>query len=198
MTDAIVRLKIVLANTEPPIWRRVEVSAGLTLKELHAVIQAAMGWDNAHLYQFHVGRETIAGPGTGGEGFGMPRAISAGRVRLDDLAARGVKRFAYVYDMGDSWEHRLQIERLLSADPAASYPRLIDGARRCPPEDVGGVPGFYEFLEAIADPEHPDHEDRLDWYGGMFDPADLDGDRIHKALARIAARRKRAAAKSAR
>ena len=178
MTDAIVRLKIVLANTKPPIWRRVEVSAGSTLKELHAVIQAAMGWDNAHLYQFHVGRETIAGPGMGGEGFGCRRAISAGRVRLDDLAARGVKRFAYVYDMGDSWEHRLQIERLLSADPAASYPRLIDSARRCPPEDVGGVPGFYEFLEAISDPEHPDHEDRLDWYGGMFDPADLDGDRI--------------------
>ncbi len=198
MTDAVVRLKIVLTDTEPPIWRRVEVPAEMTLKDLHAVIQAAMGWDDAHLYQFHVGRETIAGPGMDGEGFGMPRAIGAGRVRLDDLAARGVKRFAYVYDMGDSWEHRLQIEKLLPAEPAASYPRFIDGAQRCPPEDVGGIPGFYEFLDAIADPKHPDHEDRLEWYGGPFDPSKLDADRIRKAMARIAARRKRAKSKATR
>ena len=66
---------------------------------------------------------------------------------------------------------------------------------RCPPEDVGGIPGFYEFLEAIADPKHPDHEDRLDWYGGSFDTKDLEAERINKDLARLAARRKRAAAK---
>lgn len=198
MSDAVVRLKITLADTEPPIWRRVEVPYEMTLKDLHGVIQAAMGWDNAHLYQFHVGRETIAGPGMGGEGFGIPRAISAGRVRLDELATRGIKRFAYEYDMGDSWEHRIQIEKLLPADPAASYPRLVDGAMQCPPEDIGGVPGFYEFLEAITDPEHPDHEDRLDWYGGTFDPAGFDRERIDKALARIAARHQRAATKRAR
>jgi len=195
MSEAIVRLKITLADTEPPIWRRVEVHAAMTLKDLHSVIQAAMGWDNAHLYQFHVGRETIAGPGMGGEGFGLPRAIGAGRVRLADLAARGVKRFAYEYDMGDSWGHQLQIEKLLPADPAASYPRFIDGAMHCPPEDVGGIPGFYDFLDALADPKHPDHADRLDWYGGTFDPADLGDDRIRKALARIANRQKRAVAK---
>ena len=69
MSDGVLRLKVVLADTEPPIWRRIEVPADLTLKELHAVIQAAMGWENAHLYQFHVGRETIAGPGMGGAGY---------------------------------------------------------------------------------------------------------------------------------
>jgi len=195
MSGDILRLKITLADTEPPIWRRVEVPVEMTLKDLHAVIQAAMGWDNAHLYQFHVGRETIAGPGMGGGGFGTPRAIGAGRVRLDELAARGIKRFAYEYDMGDSWEHRIQIEKLLPADLAASYPRLVDGAMQCPPEDIGGIPGFYEFLEAMADPKHPDHEDRLDWYGGIFDPADFDREHIDKVLARIAARHKRAASK---
>jgi Plasmid pRiA4b ORF-3-like protein len=198
MSDAIVRLKITLAGTEPPIWRRVEVPAAMTLKDLHDVIQTAMGWDNAHLYQFHVGRERIAGPGLGGAGFGMPSATGARRVHLDELAARGIKRFAYAYDMGDSWEHRIQIEKLLAADPAARYPRLVDGAMHCPPEDVGGVPGFYEFLDAVADPEHPDHEDRLDWYGGTFDPAAFDRARIDKAFARIAARRNRAATKLAR
>jgi hypothetical protein len=198
VSDAILRLKIVLADTEPPIWRRVEVSAEMTLKELHGVIQAAMGWDDDHLYQFHVGRETIAGPGMGGGGWGAPRAIGASRVHLGDLAARGVKRFTYIYDMGDSWEHKLQIEKMLPADPAASYPRLVDGALCCPPEDVGGIPGFYAFLDAIDDPKHPDHDDRIEWYGGVFDPNEIDIDRIRKDLHRIAARRKRAIAKPTR
>jgi Plasmid pRiA4b ORF-3-like protein len=66
---------------------------------------------------------------------------------------------------------------------------------RCPPEDIGGVPGFYEFLDAINDPKHPDHEDRIDWYGEMFDPDELDTDRIRKTLNRIATRRKRAVEK---
>jgi Plasmid pRiA4b ORF-3-like protein len=178
MSGDIVRLKIVLTNTEPPIWRRVEVPAETTLKQLHAVIQAVMGWDDDHLHQFQLGRQNLPA-----------------RVGLDELAAGGVKRFTYFYDMGDSWEHRIQIEKRLSADSALSYPRFVDGAMRCPPEDVGGIPGFYEFLEAIADPNHPDHEDRLDWYGGLFDPKDLEPERINKDLARLAAQRKRAAAK---
>jgi hypothetical protein len=198
MSAAVIRLKITLANTEPPIWRRVEVPSGLTLRELHAVIQAAMGWDDEHLFQFQIGRETVAGPGMDGGGFGLPRAISASRVRLDDLADSRVKRFAYVYDMGDSWEHRIQIEKLLAADPAASYPRLIDGAGRCPPEDIGGIPGFYEFLDAIADPNHPDHDDRIDWYGGAFDPHHMDTERINKRLTRIRARKNRVSTKHSR
>lgn len=198
MSDAILRLKIVLADTEPPIWRRVEVPAEMTLKELHAVIQGAMGWENAHLYQFHVGRETIAGPGLGGGGWGASPSIGAGRLRLQDLAARGIKRFSYVYDMGDSWEHSIRIERSSSADPAASYPRLVDGALHCPPEDVGGVPGFYALLDAMSDTKHPDHDDRMEWYGGRFDPEEFDIERVRKDLNRIAGRRKRAAVKRAR
>jgi Plasmid pRiA4b ORF-3-like protein len=177
----VARLRISLKYTEPEIWRLVEVPAAMTLKELHAVIQSAMGWDDAHLFEFQVGRERV----------------SAGRVRLADLAAHGVKRFTYVYDMGDGWDHGIKIEKLLPADPATPYPRLIAGALRCPPEDVGGIPGFYAFLDAISDPRHPDHEDRIDWYGGIFDPKDIDLDRIQKDLSRIAARGKRAAAKHA-
>ncbi len=195
MSDTIARLKVVLEDTEPTIWRQVEVPAVMTLNDLHSVIQAAMGWENAHLFQFHVGRETIAGPGMGGDG---ARPVSAGRVQLGDLAARGIKRFGYVYDMGDNWEHTIRIEKLLSADPAATYPRLIAGALRCPPEDCGGIPGFYAFLGAVGDPNHPDHGDRIDWYGDAFDPDRFDAARINKDLRRIAARRKRAAARRAR
>jgi len=83
----------------------------------------------------------------------------------------------------------------VDAVPTAAYPRFVDGALCCPPEDVGSIPGFYE---AIGDPKHPDHEDRIDWYGGIFDPEHIDLDRIYKDLGRIAARRQRAAAKRTR
>ena len=178
MSEAVFRLKIVLADTDPLIWRQVEVLADTTLRQLHAVIQAAMGWDDDHLHQFHHRRETLPG-----------------RLPLDELAARGVKHFTYVYDIGDSWEHRIQIEKKRAADPGASYPRLVDGAMCCPPEDVGGIPGFYDFLEAITDSGHPDHQDRLDWHGGPFDPLHLDMDHINKQLSRIATRRQRTAEK---
>ena len=193
MSD-VVRLKIALVDTEPSIWRRVEVLPSITLKDLHAIIQAAMGWENSHLYQFHVGRQTINGPGFDDVGFSGQRNVTAGRVQLEDLLDGKVKRFSYLYDMGDSWEHELRIENVLQADPASSYPRFIDGAGQCPPEDVGGLPGFYNFLEALEDPDHPDHEDLTDWYGGPFDQNALDEAKIRKRLARLGARKKRKAA----
>lgn len=190
MSD-VVRLKITLVDTEPAIWRRVEVPASLTLKDLHAVIQAAMGWQNAHLYQFHVGRQTINGPGMGGIGLSDRQNITAAHVGLDELMEGRIKRFIYLYDMGDSWEHELRVEKLLPADPAMRYPRFTDGAMAGPPEDIGGLPGFYNFLDALEDPEHPDHDELLDWYGGPFDPIHLDEAAIKKRLARIGPRKKR-------
>lgn len=197
MIDNIVRLKIVLADTDPPIWRRVEMPVDLTLKDLHGVIQAAMRWTNSHLYQYQVGRETIPGPGMGGMGFGAAPTIGAGRISLADLAEGGIKRFRYVYDMGDGWEHDIRIEKVLAGDPSVAYPRFIDGAMRAPPDDSGGIPGFYAFLDAINDAKHPEHDHWTEWYGGTFDPDDIEADRVHRDLARLAARRKRAAVKRA-
>lgn len=193
MSD-VVRLKITLVDTEPAIWRRVEVPSTITLKDLHAIIQAAMGWENSHLYQFHVGRQTINGPGFDDVGFSGQRNITADGVGLDELIDGKVKRFTYLYDMGDSWEHELRIEKVLPADSDIKYPRFVDGTGSCPPEDVGGLPGFYAFLEALEDPDHPDHEDLTDWYGGTFDPSALDETKIRKRLARLGARKKRKSA----
>ena len=92
MSDPIVRLKIVLDDTDPPIWRRVELPVTTDLKDLHRIIQAAMGWDDEHLHEFQVGRQKIGG-----------------RVQLGELVASGIKRFDYLYDMGDSWQHTLRI-----------------------------------------------------------------------------------------
>lgn len=133
-----------------------------------------MGWNDDHLFAFQVGRQS-----------------ASSRVQLAEVAAQRVKHIGYLYDMGDSWQHTLRIEKSLAADPAASYPRPVDGAGCCLPEDCGGIPGIYDLLEAIADPQHPDHDDCLDWYGGPFDPADTGVAQINQELARIAARRKR-------
>jgi hypothetical protein len=166
--DIIVRLKIVLDDAEPPIWRAVELPARTGLKELHHIIQAAMGWDDEHLYSFQIGRQKIDG-----------------RDQLGELIASGVKRFGYLYDMGDSWQHTLRVERTYAADPKQSYPRFVDGAGRCPPEDCGGIPGFYNLLDALADPKHPDHENLTEWVGGEFEPEAFDLGETNESLRRI-------------
>jgi hypothetical protein len=84
--------------------------------------------------------------------------LQAKSVRLAALVSKGIDRFDYIYDFGDNWEHAIAIEAVTDADPTVMYPRFLDGARRGPPEDVGGVPGFFEFIEAVANPRHP--EDR--------------------------------------
>lgn len=186
----VVRLEITLRDTDPAIWRRVEALSSVTLKQIHTIIQAAMGWEDCHLYQFRIGREAIDGPGFVDDVFGSGN-VTADRVGLEDLLARGLKKFDYLYDMGDSWEHKLKIEKITEVDPAMSYPRFLDGAGACPPEDIGGIPGFYEFLEAMGDPNHPDHEMLMEWNGGRFEPAALDGAKSNKRLAKLAPRKKR-------
>ncbi|HEY5797419.1 MAG TPA: plasmid pRiA4b ORF-3 family protein [Bosea sp. (in: a-proteobacteria)] len=90
------------------------------------------------------------------------------------LTDRGLKRFAYTYDFGDNWEHTLTIEAIGDADPGLDYPRFLDGARRAPPEDVGGIPGFEEFVEAMAKPRHPERKRLIEWFGRVFEPEDID------------------------
>ena len=198
MSDTVIRLKIVLERTEPAIWRRVEVPAAMTLDELHNVIQIAMGWANDHLFDFLLGRESLIESEMVGFGQFRARPGSGGDLRIGDLAARAVKRLTYLYDFGDSWNHTIRIEKRLPAEPNTTYPRLIDGAGRCPPEDCGGIPGFYDFLDAISDPKHPDHHDRLDWYGDRFDPDDFDAEFVDRELALLAAPRKRGTGRRAR
>ena len=102
----------------------------------------------------------------------------------------GVKEFLYVYDMGDNWEHHIEVLNLFTADAKTPLPRLLGGKWRRPPEDIGGAPGFENFLEAMSDPDHEDHQDLLTWHGGPFDPKDIEKDQIKIVLKRLANRRK--------
>jgi pRiA4b ORF-3-like protein len=182
---AIAHLRIKLDDVEPAVLRRVQVPVKIRLDRLHLVLQAAMGWTNSHLYEIRA-RDV---------GWGMPDPdfgdgpLDASKARLidvlEDVGARSLK---YLYDFGDGWEHTIRIERVTDAVPAMTYPCLVEAAGCCPPEDVGGPWGYREFLHAIADPDHEEHAEQLEWIGGTFDPAVVDIQALTKAVDSLAKR----------
>lgn len=151
-----------LEGIEPPIWRRLEVENTLSFAELHLVLQAAMGWDDAHLYEFTVGDQRFAPEGEV-DPFGEV-TLPADAVELGQVIGRR-KSFGYIYDFGDEWRHRITIEQRLPADPAQCPTVLLDGARACPPEDCGGVPGYEHILEAKRHPRRAESREVLEWLG---------------------------------
>lgn len=175
------RLRVQLMGIEPAIWRTIEVLGATTLHRLHQIIQAAMGWQDYHLYCFHVGADEYGDPETDEEG--MFR--DARRARLCDALGQPDSACGYVYDFGDHWRHVLCLEAILAPPAAGTLPRCLAGARACPPEDVGGVPGFAAFLRALRDRRHPEHHAHLEWVGGAYDPAAFDVAAADVALARF-------------
>ena len=176
---SIVHLRIKLDDVEPAVVRRVEVPLTIRLDSLHLVLQAAMGWTNSHLYEI---RARDVGWGSPDPDFG-DGPLDARKARLIDvLEDVGAKSLKYLYDFGDGWEHSVRIERITDAVPGIVYPRLIEAAGRCPPEDVGGPWGYREFLDAIADPNHQEHAERLQWTGRNFDSNDVDAEALAQAV----------------
>jgi len=173
------QLKVTLAETKPPIWRRVLVPADITLDRLHDVIQAAFGWWNHHLHEFEVGRARY-GPVDLDDDWNPPK--DERNMRLDQLASPGTK-LRYTYDFGDDWRHAIEVEKAIDADASVSLPALIDGRRACPPEDCGGPWGYGELLAVLADPSHPEHAERLAWLGGPFDPERFDASEFETNMA---------------
>ncbi len=165
---AIARLKITLDDVEPTVLRRIEVPLAIRLDRLHLTIQAAMGWTNSHLYEL---RACDVGWGVPDPDWGDGPLDASKAKLIDVLEDVGVKTLRYLYDFGDGWEHTIKIERIVDSEPGALYPRLIEAAGRCPPEDVGGPWGYAELLAAIDDPKHERHADLGDWIEDEgFDP----------------------------
>ncbi len=155
------------------------------LDRLHLTLQVAMGWTNSHLYMFEAARATwgIADPDFGGEDRPANKT-TLGQV-IEDT---GKKTINYIYDFGDNWEHRIKIGRITDPVPGELYPRLIEVIGKCPPEDVGGFLGYYGFLDAMADPKHPEHDHLKDWYGGTFDPNQPETDKLKLEVLSLAKR----------
>ena len=178
----ILALRVSLLDFEPKIWRRFVVPYDLTLSQFHRVIQAVMGWHDAHLYEFHTARGRGGYRSRGGR---KDQGRTAKTLLLKDIISPDARRLVYVYDMGDYWEHELVLEEVLSNDTDEPVLLCVDGANQCPPEDIGGVGGYAEYLQALADPRHEDYGYFLDVYGDEFDPAWFDKDAVNQQLQKI-------------
>lgn len=186
----IATVRIELKDSDPLIWRMVEVPTSVTLKVLHDIVQVTMGWLDHHLWKMVIGGQTYGL--LMNEDWDTAHRKPATRTRLRNVLSLGTTRIDYTYDFGDNWGHTLSVSDVRAGDPGTAYPCYIAGERRCPPEDCGGIPGFYDMLEARADPDHPDHAEICEWLNG-YNPDELDVSLIEVALGRIAARRNAAA-----
>ena len=184
-SDDIAILRIELEDIEPLIWRRIAVRTSMNLKAVHRVIQAAMGWLDCHLWEFTANERKYSVLIPNDPDWNA-RINNAATTKLFALLATGVEGISYIYDIGDNWQHRIIIEKLKSAEPGVLYPQFLGGERRCPPEDCGGFPGYYDFLDNIASKQSKKRKAALDWYGAPYDPDEIDEQQIVIALNRIA------------
>ena len=162
------QLKIILKGSDPVIWRRVLAPADYHLGHLHTIIQMAMGWTNSHLHQFEINGENYTN--LDDETELSEDHHDEKKSKLGKILAEG-ERFLYTYDFGDGWRHEVVVEKILPLEEEALAPACVAGANACPPEDCGGIPGYYELLETK----------------GKFDPAEFDLDDINAALKDFAA-----------
>ncbi len=183
MPVEIYQIKVTLRDSQPTIWRRIQVRSDTTLANLHRILQRVMGWKDAHLHQFIIQHEQYGAPD---QDAGEPHKTRDERkYTLSELVAGTGGQFAYTYDFGDNWEHILETEKTLPPEEGVRYPLCLAGARSCPPEDVGGIPGYENFLQALKDPNHPEHNEYPEWIGGTFDPEVFDLNEINQGLSRL-------------
>jgi len=179
----IYQIKVTLLGAQPPIWRRIQVRSDTMFARLHSILQRVMGWEDAHLHQFIIQGEPY---GALDKDSGERRKTKDERKHtLSKLVMGTGGQFAYTYDFGDNWEHILEIEKTLPPEEGVRYPQCLAGARACPPEDVGGIPGYENFLQALKNPDHPEHDECLEWIGATFDPEAFDITNINQRLSRL-------------
>ena len=184
LAERLYQFKITLCESDPVIWRRIQVKE-CSLERLHEHIQLAMGWTNSHLHQFEIGSERFGNPeylDDSCEGF---HCVDAAATKLDDIMPKDGSRFSfkYEYDFGDSWHHEVLFEGCLQSVNGKRYPVCVEGERACPPEDVAGVWGYADFLEAIGDPRHEQYNDFMEW-AGPFDSEYFDSKKTTKLMQR--------------
>lgn len=191
-SQEIYQIKVTLLGSRPPIWRRLLVPAELTLARLHDVLQSAMGWENSHLHEFRIGGRRFGVPDPDVRLMGGTGSINELKVRLSDVLGKAGAKAEYTYDFGDSWEHSILVEKQRPSEPGLDYPICTDGKRHAPPEDCGGLGGYYNLLEAIHDPKHPEHGELLEWIGGDFDSEAFSVEDVNLRLTPLKRRRAKA------
>jgi hypothetical protein len=176
-TVGIFQFRITLEHIKPPIWRRIQVPGTYSFWDLHVAIQDAMGWTDTHLHGFRVVNPGSKKPeeiGIPDEDFPDSRVLPGWERKIASYFLKEKDTASYTYDYGDDWVHSIKLEKILPKKEGVKYPVCVKGARACPPEDSGGPFGYPDFLDAVTDPSHEEHEDVLDWLGGEFDPEEFD------------------------
>ncbi len=181
-------LKVSLVGSMPKIWRELIVPSNATFFALHVWLQDAMGWTDSHLHQFHT--TNPYGRGNRGLIISYPypemeedeEMIDERKEKLSTWFTEPKKKVWYEYDFGDGWIHEIVLKKILPVEKGARVPRVVAGARACPPEDCGGIGGYGHLLTAIADPKHPDHQDLTEWLEAIgaapHDPEEFNPDMI--------------------
>lgn len=176
----IYQLKVTLKYARPPIWRRFQVRSDIRLATLHTILQDVMGWYGGHLYAFNAGGVDYGDRAA----LDDPDVESVHSARLNEVLRRKGSKLEYLYDFGDGWEHIVLLEEILDPEPGTKYPVCVKGKRNCPPEDCGGVGGYYELLRALENPEDPECAELVEWIGGEFDPEEFNCDSVNSLLSR--------------
>lgn len=154
----------------------------MTLEQFHDALQTSMGWENCHMHEFSVGRRRIGQPDPEDRFMDAPPVESESAARLCDVLRRAGAKMIYTYDFGDGWEHSIVLEKRLPLDQGTVYPICLDGRLACPPDDCGGIPGFYRLLDVLANPKHKEHQELREWVGDHFDPEAFSVDQVNKYL----------------
>jgi Plasmid pRiA4b ORF-3-like protein len=175
------QLKVGLAEIRPPIWRRFLVRSDVTLYRLHLILQTMMGWTDSHLHLFTIDGKDYGEPDPEFEVFG-DGTIDERRTKLDRVVGHEGMKFSYTYDFGDGWQHAIEVEKILPPQ-TSTRPVCLKGARACPPEDCGGVGGYEELVEAMADKRHKRHKELVEWLGEDFEAEAFDLETVNQALA---------------
>ena len=186
-------LHIQLSGIDPPIWRKIVVPGAISLHTLHKMLQVVMGWENAHLYLFRLTineKTTMYGLPDPDWESGDKRIRDSRRTKLDVTVWADWLKLTYEYDLGDSWIHQITIEHIehladdeMNEDALWTTPRCLAGSRACPPEDTGGIGGYVLLLEALQNPQHPEHEHLWQWAGVSYDPELFSVQQVNSALA---------------
>lgn len=186
-TNPILQLKITLKGTKPPIWRRIQVESSNTLGDLHSILQIVIGWTDSHMHAFEGPFGTYGRPMPGD----FMEIEDEEQAKLVDVLGEVKSRLRYDYDFGDNWEHDVVVEKIVAPESGVTYPRCIAGKRNCPPEDCGGVWGFYDMLDAARDPKHAEHEEYAEWLGDAYDEETFDLEETNACLVGVIKKERR-------
>jgi len=181
------QIKIQLEGIKPPIWRRLQVDSRIKLDDLHLAIQSSLGWMDMHLHQFMDREGNFFRIQEDDDDFMMDfgeSAVDESIVLLSDLLKEEKRWIKYEYDFGDTWIHKITLEKILPYNHEQAPVLCTKGKRACPPEDCGGIWGYQRIVDLLAEPESDpeEHEEMTEWLDDTFDPESFDLHDINEEL----------------